>query len=78
MSVDYKNSVTKKEFVYDNQIDGTSTYEDVVALLGQPDVNTLNESKEVTYDIVNGEYVKFYFNDSYTVTGFMLFTDLSA
>ncbi|MGN0171989.1 MAG: hypothetical protein ACI39E_04305 [Acutalibacteraceae bacterium] len=73
ISVDYSHILGKSFFSY-RFIDGNSTYEDVIALFGQPALDMLNQSGEVGYGIENG-FIKFLIDSNMQVTGFYCFTE---
>ncbi len=70
-SVTYDPAGNKERYHFKG-INGNSTLEDVIKIMGQPVLNTVNENGEIVYGIKNG-FIKFYFDDNMNVTGFFAF-----
>lgn len=70
ITVEYSaNKLTKSNLCYGN-INGTSTYDDVYAEMGEPSYNNINYG-EVSY-VVDSNYINFSFDENMNLTGFTL------
>ncbi len=63
------NNITKTNLCYGN-INGTSTYDDVYAEMGEPSYNSITYG-DVSY-VVDGNYINFTFDENMVLTGFTL------
>ena len=70
-SVNYDPAGNKERYHFKG-INGNSTLEDVIKIMGQPVLNTVNQNGEIGYSIKNG-FIKFYIDANMNVTGFLAF-----